>query len=292
MRLLAGVLASGLGLGAVYALFALGYSLVYGILRLMNLAHGDVLVLGLFVGLGLLGAGVPGWAAVPAGVLTGGALAVVVDQAAYRPLRQIDDRLGQLLAALAVALLFRNLTTLAFGVKTRTLNTPWGDGMVSLGGVAVPLVPLAALAVALMLLAGFSLFLQRSRWGWAIQAAAQDFPTARLMGIPAARTVALIYLLAGVVGMLGGWLYASVYAVVYVGLGFQVTLKAFTAAVLGGIGSLSGAVLGGLLLGIVESMVAVYVSSEYRDAISFALFITVLLFRPQGLFRRRDVTRV
>jgi branched-chain amino acid transport system permease protein len=286
------VLVSGLGLGAVYALFALGYSLVYGLLRLMNLAHGDVLTLGTFVGFGVLEAGVPTWLAMIVGVGSGALLALVVDQAAYRPLRASGDRLGQLIAALSIALVLRNLSTAIFGVKTKYVPPVLGEQKLRFQGLDVSAAPLASLVLGAVIIALFTLFLRRNRWGWAIQAAAEDIPTARLMGIPIARTVALVYVLSGALGVVGGILYASTYTVLFVGLGWLGTLKAFTAAILGGIGSLVGSVLGGLVLGVLEAFSAVYISSRYRDAIAFAAMIGVLVARPQGLFGHGAKERV
>lgn len=291
MRLFVNVVISGLGLGAIYALFALGYSLVYSILGLMNLSHGDVFMLGTFIGFGFLEAGASPLIAVAVGVMAGGLLATTVDQTAYRPLRATGDNLGPLIAALGVALIFRNIATASFGVRTKFFPPLVGEGNVTILGSPVSIVPLISLALAAAFIVAFNAFLQRARWGWAIQAAAQDLPTARLMGVPVTRTVALVYFLAGAMGVLGGVLYASVFSVLFIGMGWIGTLKAFTAAILGGIGNLYGAVLGGLMLGLMESLSSVYISSQYRDAISFGIVILVFLLRPQGLLGKGAVAR-
>lgn len=285
------VLLIGLSLGVSYAFFALGYSLVYSVLGLMNLAHGDVLVLGAFASFGLWTAGAAPAVAIIGGVLAAAVAGAIVEETVYRPLRFAADAVLPLVAGLGAALIIRNAIT---ATTDGGSNFPalFPEAGITLEGVTLSFAALVALAGAVLLAFGLERFLRTTRYGWTVQAVAQDITAARLIGIPVWAVVLGIYAIAGAVGALGGILYASIIGTLKVSLGFAATVQAFTAAIIGGITSLRGAVLGGLVLGVVHSFVAYNLPGTYRDAITFLLLIVVLLFLPGGLVGSRDEREV
>jgi branched-chain amino acid transport system permease protein len=280
-------LLNGLALGGVYALITMGYSMVYSILRLMNFAHGDVYMVGsMLIGVLLLDKGVPVLPAVALGILTGAVLAVIVERVAYRPLR-FEDRSISMITAVGAALVLRNVAEYLWEARTHPFPPLLGTGMINIAGLRITTGHVGVLAITLLVLGAFNLFLRYTKTGKAILFVAQDVSTSSLMGIPVDRTILVVYALGGALGVIGGVLFGSIYSSVYPWMGFTGTMKAFTAAVIGGIGNLTGAVVGGFLLGVIEALASGYISSAYRDAISFALLIIVLLFKPSGLFGSR-----
>lgn len=285
-------LVNGLSLGGIYALIAIGFSLVYGVLGLVNFAHGDIYMAGTFVGFFLYAElGLPLLLAVPLAIASGALLSMLVERVASRPVRGAP-RLVPMMTTFGVALILRNLVELEAGSATQPFNTPLSGRALEFAGVRFPAASLVTLAVSLVTILAFTAYLRRSRSGFAIRASAQDLRTSGLMGVPIDRTVVVMFALGGALGVVGGLLYASAYGIFYIGMGFQGLLKGFAAAVVGGIGSLQGALLGGLLLGVTESMVGPYLSGAYRDAIAFLLLITILLIRPVGLIGAQVQERV
>lgn len=274
-------LVNGVANGATYALIALGFALVYSVLRMVNFAHGDVYIFGVFVTLWCLNGDVPAPIAVLAGLAAGAALAVVVERVAYRPLRNAHPMMP-LVTAVAAALLIRQITVLLFGLQTyafpQVLSTP-----VSFLGIEVSGTKLLSLGVAVVVALALTLFLQRTRWGRAILLMRQDLEAARLMGIPVDRMVSVIYALGGLLGVIGGLLASSTSGALNANMGLQGTINAFIAAILGGLGGLFSAVVGGLALGVIYAMSAAYLSASYSTAISFGVLVLVLLVRPAGL---------
>ncbi|MEO7555996.1 MAG: branched-chain amino acid ABC transporter permease [Acidimicrobiales bacterium] len=287
------LLGFGLTTGAAYGLFALGYSLVYGVLGTMNLAHGDVLMFASFVALGASEAGAPPALAVLAGMATGAVAGAIVDQVAYRPLRHTGDSLAPLVAALGAALILRNLAASAFGVDDRGFPELLGGTHVHLGAAGIPTAALISVPACLLVALGARRFLDRTRYGAMVQAVSQDLTAARLVGIPVWAAVLAVYALSGVVAALGGILYASTFSSLTLSLGWTATVVAFTAAVLGGTTSLPGAVVGGLVLGVANSYLAYLLPSGYRDAIVFFVLAAVLVVRPPASLapRRRARSR-
>lgn len=277
------VLLIGLSLGASYALFALGYSLVYSVLGSMNLAHGDVLVAGTYVTLVTAVAGVPAPLAVAAGVVAAAVTGAAVDLLAYRPLRFARDPVLPLVAGLGAALILRNLITEAEGTNEATFPSLLPEAGITANGVTLSFAALGALALAVGIAVLVERFLSRTRAGWATQAVAQDLAAARLVGVPVSGVILGVYAAAGAVGALGGILYASTLTTLKVSLGFAATVQAFTAAVIGGITSLRGAVVGGVALGLIHAFTAYYLDSSYRDVATFLILIAVLVVAPGGL---------
>ncbi|HEX9442597.1 MAG TPA: branched-chain amino acid ABC transporter permease [Candidatus Binatia bacterium] len=302
------VVVDGVVLGFMYALIALGYTMVYGVLEFINFAHSEIFVLGAFVGaellLGLESAGA--LAVLPpalvilmvvfAGMVVSGLAAAALERVAYRPLRGAP-RLVPLISAIGASFFLQDLIRLveslwrnSFYLSYPTLDVL--DKNVPLGGaVEVPLKSLLVIATALVMLLGLYLFVNKTRLGTAIRAVAQDPDAAALMGIPVNRIISLTFFVGGAMGGAAGVLFGLHYSLINPYSGFGPGLKAFTAAVLGGIGNIPGAVLGGLVLGLMEAFAASYLTlvtdgafgAEYKDVFAFAVLILILIFRPKGL---------
>jgi branched-chain amino acid transport system permease protein len=287
---------NALTVGAIYALIALGYTMVYGVLRLINFAHSELFTAGAYLAFLLVGAlggtGHPGLALL-AGLLTFvaiGLLGVTIETVAYRPLRSAP-RLAPMLSALGVAIVIQNAIMLVGGKRPLVYPSLLPSGSFDLWGAVVSAKQVTILLVAVLLLAGLELFVNRTTLGVRIRAVSESLSTASLVGINPNRAIALIFFIGPGLGAVAGILYASYYGVATFTMGFVVGLKAFTAAILGGIGSITGAVLGGFLLGLIETFgTAVLpvltdgvVGTQYRDIFAFLVLVGVLLFRPAGL---------
>ena len=302
------VLVDGIVLGFMYALIALGYTMVYGVLEFINFAHSEIFVLGAFVGVEILllleNAGHlatlhPGFVlllVIGTAMMISGLAAAALERVAYRPL-QGSPRLVALISAIGASFflqdalrLFESLWRNTFYLNYPTLDLL--DTAVPLGlNVIVPVKSLLVIFTALLTLAALHLFVNRTRIGTAIRAVAQDPDTASLMGIPVNRVIALTFFVGGAMGGLAGVLFGLHYSLVNPYSGFVPGLKAFTAAVLGGIGNIPGAMLGGMFLGLLEAFAASYLSiltdgafgAEYKDVFAFVALILILIFRPKGL---------
>lgn len=308
LAILPQVLMDGVVLGFMYALIALGYTMVYGVLEFINFAHSEVFVIGAFVGVevllllqasGSLAALHPAWVLLMvllAGMLLSGLVAVALERVAYRPLRGFP-RLVPLISAIGASFFLQDFIRLIESLWRNTfyLTYPTLDLLersVRLGmGVEVPLKSVLVIVTALLMLLGLHLFVNWTRVGTAIRAVAQDPDTASLMGIDVDRIIALTFFIGGAMGGVAGVLFGLHYSLINPYTGFIPGLKAFTAAVLGGIGNVPGAVLGGIVLGLMEALAASYLSiltdgafgAEYKDVFAFAVLILILIFRPKGL---------
>jgi branched-chain amino acid transport system permease protein len=281
-------LANGLALGSVYALVAVGFTMVYGILFFVNLPHGDVLMVGTYITLALLGAGVPFLVALAGAVVFTALLAVAVEFFAYRRLRRAR-RLAPLLSAVGVSYVLANGIILTAGPRARPFPQPL-SGQWSLAEVSLPIVVYVMIAVTAVLAVALELFIHKTRLGTAIRAASQDLATTALMGVNTNGMISLTFAISGALAVVGGNMLAWRYGSVSPSLGFAIMLKAFAACVLGGIGNIRGAMLGGFILGMAEIIAVAYLSSAYRDTIAFVLLIGTLLVMPSGLLGgRRDV---
>ena len=279
-------LINGLSLGSLYALIAIGYTMVYGILRLINFAHGDLLMVAAYVG--VMGVGLFAWpwpVAFGLAIAVTGLMGVLLERGAYRPLRRAP-RISLLISAIAVSFLLENLALVIYGGRAKPFPVPEAfSGAVSLGGLYIPrlsfLIPLATA----VFLAGLFYIVYRTQTGRAMRAIARDLEMTGLMGIDVNRIIAFTFLLGSLLAGAGGVLWAMKYPQVNPFMGILPGLKAFIAAVLGGIGNVGGAVLGGLLLGMLEIMIVAFFPSwaGYRDAVAFVLLIILLLARPTGL---------
>ena len=298
-------LVNGLTTGALYALVALGFTMVYGVLKLLNFAHGDLYMIGSYVGFFVIqwfGGPNKLTIAVPlllvimfvlAALLVGG-LGVAMERFAYRPLRDAP-RIAPLITAIGVSFFLENSALLLFGAQPRIYNTANFISLssgIQIGSVTIDSVQILVLVLGLVLMVALQQVVNRTRLGKQMRAVAADREAAEMMGINVNFVISATFFLgsalAGIAGVMGGLLFNQVTATI----GFIVGLKAFTASVVGGIGSLPGAMLGGLLIGVAESFITGYISSTYTNLLVFALLIVVLLVRPSGLFGRAQLQKV
>jgi branched-chain amino acid transport system permease protein len=287
------ILIIGITLGAIYALISIGYSMVYGILRLMNFAHGDTYTFGSFICYTLLVKyNVNALISILIALGVGGILACAVERFAYRPLRAPEFRNISMISALGVAYIIQNSSENIWGSQVHLFPSIISTKFINFLGTKIPTTQFMTLIVAVCAIAALNLFLKYHKAGKAILCISQDIPTSSLMGIKVNRTISSVYFLGGMLGVLGAVLYESSYNVLSIKMGFSGTITAFNAAVLGGIGSMSGALLGGLLLGLIHSLAGVYVSTTYRGVITFAILIIIILVRPQGILGKRIEEKV
>jgi len=285
---------NGLSLGSIYALIALGYTMVYGILKLINFAHGEVFMIGAYAGyFGALWLGVDSYAAsgfplyLAALVLVfamgvSALLGVSIELLAYRPVRSAP-RLTPLITAIGVSLFLQNAAMLAFSPNPRPYPPILREVRFELGGVIVTNVKLTIFVVAIGLMVGLHWFIQRTWTGKAMRAVSTNLDAARLMGIDTDRIIRATFAVGSALAAAGGILFGLDQVIINPLMGMLTGLKAFVAAVLGGIGNIRGAVLGGLLIGLAEQLTAGYLSPDYRDAITFVILIIILILRPEGL---------
>ena len=278
-------LLNGLTTGAAYALIALGYTMIYGILGLINFAQGELYMCGAFVTVLLLATGQVNFVtAFAAGMGAAALLGLVLERVAFRPLRGAHP-LVPLISAIGASIFLQSLALLLFGPNNRPFPIPFEFRTVTLGGIPLSTLQGAILLSALGFMALLVVFVRYTRYGKAIVACALDRDTARLMGINVDRMVALTFLIGSALSGAAGIMMAIYYNATYPRMGLLPGLKAFSAAILGGVGNIPGAILGGLLLGVAESLGAGYISSGYKDAIAFIILIVVLLIRPQGILK-------
>ena len=292
---------NGLMLGCLYALIAVGYTMVYGIIELINFAFGELFMFGAYItimmmvtSISLFGYEVPMpglsfFAAVPIAMAVVGILGVVIERLAYRPLRNAP-RLAALISAIGVSILLQNVAQAIFGSQSLSFPTipifTGADGQAKsfeFAGAVITYFQVFVVIVTVVAMIGLNLYVNRTKMGRAMRASAQDKRTSALMGVNVNRVIAITFLIGSAMGALGGALYGSVYHFAAPQMGFAPGLKAFIAAVLGGIGNIPGAFLGGILLGIIESFGAAYVSSRYQSAFAFVVLILLLCFKPSGL---------
>jgi branched-chain amino acid transport system permease protein len=297
----------GLTLGSVYALIALGYTLVYGVLKLLNFAHGDVFMVGTFIGFGalqLLGGTsnpvVPIWALLTLVTLAAMAgcavLGVVIERFAYRPLRDAP-RIAPLISALGVSFFLANSMQLLFGATPRNYDTfNLANGAlylrgVDIGNVRLPLLRILTISVAFAMMVVLWFLVNRTRTGKAMRATSFDREAAAMMGIDIDRVIVFTFVLGSALAGVAGVMFA-LRVPTQVSIGFVAGLKGFTAAVIGGIGSIPGAMAGGLILGFAEAYSQGYISTRWSDLIVFSILIAFMIFRPQGLLGRADIRKV
>jgi branched-chain amino acid transport system permease protein len=299
------LLVDGLTTGSLYALIALGYSMVYGVLKLLNFAHGDLYMVGAFIGYFVIQwFGGSHAISIPVPLLLlimfllagggCGALGVAIERYAYRPLRDAP-RIAPLITALGVSFLLENTVLLLFGAAPRIYNTPdfisFNTG-IHIGWFEIDIVRIMVIVLSVVLMFALTLIVDRTKLGKQMRAVAADREAAEMLGINVDYTIAMTFFLgsalAGIAGVMAGLVFNQVYNL----LGFVAGLKAFTAAVVGGIGSIPGAMLGGMLIGIAESFVTGYFKGQYVNLIVFGILIVVLLVRPQGLLGRAPLQKV
>ncbi len=292
MSLLFGVLLDGVSLGLLFALFAIGFAAVFSILQEMNFAYGDALVMSTFIAVSALRVGLPLPIVVLAALAMGAGLGLAVNFIAMEPLRGRGGNLPLIVSGLGLALLIRNVVIHVWGPAPVAFPDLFATGSFTVGGQVLSSTILVSLVLAALVVPALNLLLTRTRTGMYIRAIAQDPLAARLVGVPVRRTRAIVYMASGVLGSLAGLVFTSIFGVLSISVGFQGTIIAFIAVVLGGIGSLWGAVLGGLLVGLAEAFMAAYVSALYKQTFTFVLLVVVLLILPAGILGRRQQARV
>ena len=287
---------NGLSLGSIYALIALGYTMVYGVLKLINFAHGEVFMVGAYAGYYAAGAlGVEHYEASGAGfplplallvllmaMAASALLGVTIEAFAYRPVRSAP-RLTPLITAIGVSLFLQNAAMLVFKPDPRRYPAILREVRFEVGGVILTNIKLAIFVVAIALMAGLQFFVQRSWTGRAMRALSMNLDAARLMGIDVNRTIRATFAIGSALAAAGGILFGLDQITITPLMGTLTGLKAFVAAVLGGIGNIPGAVVGGLAIGLAEQLTAGYLSPDYRDAITFVILIVILVLKPEGL---------
>ena len=296
---------NGLTLGSVYALVALGYSMVYGVLKFLNFAHGEVYMFGAFAGYGVLtvlggpsALLVPVWAALAlmflASMAVASAIGVSLERFAYRPLRKAS-RLAPLISAIGASFFLQAAALLLFTANSRSYDAPRLipiDTGLTLGPVNVWAVRVLVIVTALVLMLLLTWWVRASRVGKAVRAVSFDTEAAAMMGIDVDRVVVITFLIGSALAGVGGVMVGLVFGRIFHLMGFIAGLKAFTAAVVGGIGSIPGAMLGGLLIGFAESYTTAYISSTFQNLIVFCLLIAFLLIRPSGILGRPELVKV
>lgn len=284
---------NGLSLGSVYALIAVGYSLVYSILLFSNFAHGGFLVIGGYICYYTLAAvGHNIWIASLLAMVGAGVAAVMVERLAYKPIRERTNvTLYLLIASMGMSIVIENIFVVTVGGRFRALPPVIPMNPVSVFGIATTSAfDILSLVMAVLFLTGLQIFLSRTKWGLAIRAASYDLRTAGLMGVNVNKLISIVFFVAGLLAAVGG-IFLSVRYTLYPQLGL-ITIKAFVAAVIGGLGSLPGAVVGSLILGLAEMLTAGFISSQMRDIVVFGLLILTLLWRPTGLFGKHVSEKV
>jgi branched-chain amino acid transport system permease protein len=298
-------LINGLTLGAIYGLIAIGYTMVYGIIGMINFAHGEIYMIGAFVGLiGLLALGAVGIASVPLmlvlvilGAMTiAGLYGWTIERLIYRPLRSAP-RLAPLISALGLSIALQQYVQLTQGGRVKTLAPMMQGGFVLMRGgdgfaVSLNFLQIFVFLLTIVLMTGLTLLIQRTALGRAQRAVAADPTMAALCGVDVDRTISVTFVIGAALAAVAGVMVVLYYGVIDFRLGFLAGLKAFTAAVLGGVGSLPGAVLGGLVLGLVESFWSGYADAAYKDVAAYSILVLVLILRPSGLLGRPEIEKV
>lgn len=276
---------NGIQIGSIYALVALGYTMVYGIIKLINFAHGDIIMVGAYVTWYLIAKlNISGWAAIVLAVVGCAVLGMVIEKVAYKPLRK-SARISLLITAIGVSFLLENIAQLIFTANPRMFTNLF-PGNMNLGSLTISNNTVVTILVSVALMVGLTLLVDKTKIGKAMRAVSEDNDTAQLMGINVNSTISFTFGLGSGLAALAAVLYCCSYTQINPTMGSMLGLKAFVAAVLGGIGSLPGAMVGGFVIGIAESLTKGYVASSYADAIVFGILIVVLLIKPTGFFGR------
>ncbi len=288
-------LINGISLGSVYAIIALGYTMVYGIAKMLNFAHGDVIMVGAYAVLTLMtGAGVNPLLAVVLGMVICTALGMTIEKVAYKPLRNASSSLAVLITAIGVSYFLQNVALLIFGADTKsfvnTITLPalsLADGQLVITGTTI-----VTIIACIIIMIALTLFVNKTKPGRAMKAVSEDRGAAQLMGVNVNATISLTFAIGSGLAAIAGVLLCSAYPSLTPYTGAMPGIKAFVAAVFGGIGSIPGAMIGGILLGIIEILGKAYISSQVADAIVFAVLIVVLLVKPTGLFGKNIQEKV
>lgn len=284
---------NGVTIGMSYALIAVGYSLVFGILRLVNFSHGSVYAFGANIILFFISLNFGIMPALLAGIMLTGLLNILIDKAAMEPLRkQGAASISSLITTIGISNILTNLLIVRFGSQKRQFPSLFPDRTINLLGIDIQYAHLGMLLVSLVLMLILVYIVQRTKIGLAMRASQQNMKAAQLMGINVNFVVSFTFFLGGISAAIAGALVSSYYGMAYPNMGYMSGLKAFAAAVLGGIGSLPGSIVGGILVGISESAAATFLGSEFRDSVAFIILIIVLIIRPNGILGKKEIEKV
>lgn len=278
-------LINGISLGSIYAIIALGYTMVYGIAKMLNFAHGDVIMIGCYVVFtAMSGMGMHPIVSIVLAVVICTALGMLIEKVAYKPLRKASP-LAVLITAIGVSYLLQNIALLLFGADTKSFTSVVSVPTIALAGGKIKItgVTLVTVLACIVIMAALMLFIKKTKAGQAMLAVSEDKDAAQLMGVNVNRTISLTFAIGSGLAAIAGVLLCSAYPTLTPYTGSMPGIKAFTAAVFGGIGSIPGAFIGGILLGIIEILAKAYISTQLSDAIVFAVLILVLLVKPSGI---------
>lgn len=285
-------LINGLGLGSVYAIIALGYTMVYGIAKMLNFAHGDIIMVGAYIAFFSISKfGLPFPAAVLAAMLVCTVLGVVIERLAYKPLRQAPS-LAVLITAIGVSYFLQNGAQILWSSSSKVFPSVISAGGISIGAASVSYLTLITIATCIVVMICLTLFINKTKTGSAMRACSEDKGASMLMGINVNQIISITFAIGSGLAAIASVLLASTYPSVYPTMGSMPGIKAFTAAVFGGIGSVPGAFVGGLVLGIIEIFAKAYISTQLSDAIVFGVLIVVLLIKPTGLLGKKINVKV
>lgn len=285
-------LINGLGLGSVYAIIALGYTMVYGIAKMLNFAHGDIIMIGAYVAFFALSRfQLPLFVSIILSVVVCTILGVVIERLAYKPLRQASS-LSVLITAIGVSYFLQNAAQLLWTSNTKVFPSIVSNAYLKIGDLSISYLTIITIAVCIAIMIVLTLFISKTKTGMAMRACSEDKGAAMLMGINVNTTISITFAIGSGLAAIASILLCATYPSVYPTLGSMPGIKAFTAAVFGGIGSIPGAFLGGLLLGVIETLTKAYISTQLSDAIVFAVLIVVLLIKPTGLLGKKISEKV
>lgn len=288
-------LINGISLGSVYAIIALGYTMVYGIAKMLNFAHGDVIMVGAFAVFAIVSTkGYPVWLGILLSIIICTALGMLIERVAYKPLRNAASPLAVLITAIGVSFLLQNVALLMFGANAKSFTSVVGFSGVKLadGQLTITGETIVTIAACIIIMTVLTLFIKKTKAGQAMLAVSEDKGAAQLMGINVNATIALTFAIGSALAAIAGMLLCSAYPSLTPYTGSMPGIKAFVAAVFGGIGSIPGAMIGGILLGIIEIFSKAYISSQMADAIVFAVLIVVLLVKPTGILGKNIQEKV
>ena len=287
---------NGLKIGSVYSLVALGYTMVYGIIRLINFAHGDFIMVGSYVLMltipAIVAFGLPAWVAVIPAILMCVAVGVIVERAAYKPVREKGNSMTALITAIAMSLLLENGSQAIFGADYQTVPTIIQIPTLAIGKLKIDGATIITIVLGVIIMVALQLFVTYTKQGKAMRAVSEDMGAAQLMGISLNRTISFTFAIGSALAGIGSVLYLCAYQQASPTMGSMLGLKAFVAAVLGGIGSIPGAMIGGFAIGLLEALVSAVGLSVWKDGVVFAILIVVLLVKPTGILGRPQTEKV
>ncbi|MFO7888434.1 MAG: branched-chain amino acid ABC transporter permease [Eubacteriales bacterium] len=292
MTLLIQQFINGLSVGSIYALIALGYTLVYGIIKLINFAHGEIMMMGAyFAFITVITMGLPFLATLIFSMVLAALLGITIETVAYKPLRKAP-RISALITAIGMSLFLQNLAQVIFGANPKVMPDLIPKRPIDIAGIQIGTVTIVTIVLSVFFMVVLDIFIKNTKPGKAMRAVSEDKEASVIMGINVNRTISITFAIGSALGALGGVLYSVAYTQIYPTMGIMPGLKAFVAAVLGGIGLIPGAMLGGFIIGMVETVSKAYISSQWSDAIVFGILILVLIIKPTGILGKNEREKV